>query len=29
MSDGLGLLLFLALWILVMKFILPRAGVPT
>ena len=29
MSNGFGILLFLAAWILIMKFILPRMGVPT
>ncbi len=29
MNDGLGLLLFLVIWIVIMKIILPKMGVPT
>ena len=29
MSDGLGIIIFFVVWFLVMKFILPRLGVPT
>jgi hypothetical protein len=29
MSGGLGLLIFLAAWFVIMRFVLPRFGVPT
>lgn len=29
MNDLLGIVIFLVVWIVVMKYILPRAGVPT
>ncbi len=29
MSDGLGIIVFIVVWFVVMKFILPRLGVPT
>jgi p-aminobenzoyl-glutamate transporter AbgT len=29
MNDGLGIIIFIVVWFVVMKFILPRLGVPT
>lgn len=29
MNNGFGILIFLAIWFVVMKFILPKLGVPT
>lgn len=29
MNDGLGILIFIVVWFVIMKFILPRFGVPT
>lgn len=29
MNDAVGILIFLVVWVVIMKYILPRAGVPT
>lgn len=29
MNDGLGIIIFIVVWFVVMKFILPGLGVPT
>ena len=29
MNDSLGIIIFIVVWFVIMKFILPRLGVPT
>jgi len=29
MNNGIGILIFIAIWFVLMKFLLPRAGIPT